>query len=126
MKGTDGFVQGYNAQAAVDPTLLLIVGHGLTQAANDKQQLASRKETPRNQLRQILALRPDQRAFQKALRFNRQNGPVSPETNFTGASESTATEGSSPKIELGKGTRKLMISSHNSATALICPPKLTL
>jgi transposase len=39
MKGADGFVQGYNAQAAVEPTLLLIVGQAVTEAANDKKQL---------------------------------------------------------------------------------------
>src|ERR1700729_572428 len=36
MKGADGFVKGYNAQAAVEPTLLLIVGQTVTEAANDK------------------------------------------------------------------------------------------
>ena len=40
MKGTDGFVQGYNAQASVEPEMLLIVGQCVTEAANDKQQLA--------------------------------------------------------------------------------------
>jgi transposase len=35
-----GFDQCYNAQAAVATDSLLIVAHGLTQAANDKQQLA--------------------------------------------------------------------------------------
>src|SRR5271157_4512729 len=39
MKGGDGFVQGYNAQAAVEPELLLIVGQSVTEAANDKKQL---------------------------------------------------------------------------------------
>jgi len=39
MKGGDGFVQGYNAQAAVEPDLLLIVGQFVTEAANDKKQL---------------------------------------------------------------------------------------
>ncbi len=39
MKGADGIVQGYNAQAAVEPELLLIVGQSVTEAANDKQQL---------------------------------------------------------------------------------------
>ncbi|MBI3684014.1 MAG: IS1182 family transposase [Acidobacteria bacterium] len=39
MKGADGFVQGYNAQAAVEPTMLLIVGQGVTAAANDKEQV---------------------------------------------------------------------------------------
>jgi transposase len=39
MKGADGFVQAYNAQAAVEPDLQLIVGHAVTQAPNDKEQL---------------------------------------------------------------------------------------
>jgi transposase len=39
MKSGDGFVQGYNAQAAVEPGLGLIVGQLVTQAANDKEQL---------------------------------------------------------------------------------------
>jgi transposase len=39
MKGGDGFLQAYNAQAAVEGVCQLIVGQTLTQAANDKQQL---------------------------------------------------------------------------------------
>lgn len=39
MKSGDGFVQAYNAQAAVEPTMGLIVGQLVTQAANDKEQL---------------------------------------------------------------------------------------
>ncbi len=39
MKGADGFVQAYNAQAAVEPDLQWIVGQTVTQAANDKEQL---------------------------------------------------------------------------------------
>lgn len=39
MKGADGFVQGYNAQAAVEPDFQLIVGQAVTQATNDKEQL---------------------------------------------------------------------------------------
>jgi hypothetical protein len=39
MKGADGIVQGYNAQAAVEPALLLIVGQTVTEASNDKKQL---------------------------------------------------------------------------------------
>ena len=39
MKSGDGFVQAYNAQAAVEPELGLIVGQRVTQAANDKEQL---------------------------------------------------------------------------------------
>jgi transposase len=39
MMGADGIVQGYNAQAAVEPDLQLIVGQSVTAASNDKQQL---------------------------------------------------------------------------------------
>jgi transposase len=39
MKGPDGFIQGYNAQAAVEPALQLIVGQTVTAAPNDKEQL---------------------------------------------------------------------------------------
>jgi hypothetical protein len=39
MRGADGFVQGYNAQAAVESELQLIVGQTVTQASNDKEQL---------------------------------------------------------------------------------------
>ena len=39
MKGGDGFVQAYNAQAAVEPNFQLIVGQAVTQATNDKEQL---------------------------------------------------------------------------------------
>jgi hypothetical protein len=39
MKGADGFVQAYNAQAAVEADFPLIVGQSVTQATNDKEQL---------------------------------------------------------------------------------------
>jgi len=39
MKGADGFVQAYNAQAAVEADFQLIVGQTVTAAANDKEQL---------------------------------------------------------------------------------------
>jgi transposase len=39
MMGPDGILQGFNAQAAVEPTMQLIVGQRVTQAANDKEQL---------------------------------------------------------------------------------------
>jgi transposase len=39
MKGADGFVQAYNVQIAVEEKFQLIVGQGISQAANDKQQM---------------------------------------------------------------------------------------
>jgi len=40
MKGADGFVQAYNAQAVVESTTQLIVAEAVTQEANDKRQVA--------------------------------------------------------------------------------------
>jgi transposase len=39
MKAPDTFVQGYNAQIAVEPVMQLIVGQAVTQQGNDKKQL---------------------------------------------------------------------------------------
>jgi transposase len=39
LKGSDGFVQGYNTQVAVEPLYQLVVGQTVTQEANDKQQV---------------------------------------------------------------------------------------
>src|SRR5579863_682771 len=39
LMGADGFVQGYNAPAAVEPVFQLIVGQSVTDQANDKEQL---------------------------------------------------------------------------------------
>jgi transposase len=49
MKGADGFVQGYNLQAAVEPDLQLIVGQTVTAAANDKEQLLPMMEVVEQQ-----------------------------------------------------------------------------
>jgi transposase len=45
MKGSDGFVQGYNGQIAVEENFQLIVGQTVTQKANDKEQLKPMIET---------------------------------------------------------------------------------
>jgi transposase len=39
LKGSDGFLQGYNCQIAVEENFQLIVGQAVTQEANDKEQL---------------------------------------------------------------------------------------
>jgi len=39
LKTKDGFIQGYNAQAAVDDEAQIIVAHGLTQSPSDHDQL---------------------------------------------------------------------------------------
>jgi transposase len=38
-KTKDGYIQGYNAQAAVDGTAQIVVAHGLTQSPSDQDQL---------------------------------------------------------------------------------------
>ena len=53
MKSGDGFVQGYNAQAAVEAGLGLIVGQLVTQAANDKEQLQPMVEAIEQQAGQL-------------------------------------------------------------------------
>lgn len=59
MKGPDGFVQGYNAQVAVEEGFQLIVGQAITQEVNDKQQVAPMVEVIQEQAgqkpRQLLA-----------------------------------------------------------------------
>ncbi len=39
LKTKDGYIQGYNAQAAVDGTAQIIVAHGLTHSTSDQDQL---------------------------------------------------------------------------------------
>ncbi len=56
MKGGDGFLQAYNAQAAVESSTQLIVGQRVTQAANDKEQLVPLLEAVEQQSGQ----RPEQ------------------------------------------------------------------
>lgn len=53
MKGADGFVQGYNAQAAVEAERGLIVGQLVTEATNDKQQLKPMVEAIEQQSGQL-------------------------------------------------------------------------
>ena len=45
MKSHEGFLQGYNAQIAVEPEFQLIVGQTVSQAANDKQQVVPMVES---------------------------------------------------------------------------------
>jgi hypothetical protein len=40
MSSSEGFVQAYNVQIVVEPEMQLIVGQAVTQAANDKEQMA--------------------------------------------------------------------------------------
>lgn len=49
MKGSDGFVQGYSAQAAVEEDFQLIVGQSVTQEANDKRQVEPMVEVIKEQ-----------------------------------------------------------------------------
>src|SRR5258707_2330889 len=50
MKSKDGFVQAYNAQAAVDARAQIIVAHELTQCGNDQGQLVPLIEAIENNL----------------------------------------------------------------------------
>jgi len=46
---SEGFVQAYNAQIVVEPEMQLIVGQAVTQAANDKEQVAPMMEAVEEQ-----------------------------------------------------------------------------
>src|SRR5260370_39042110 len=70
MKGADGFVQAYNAQAAVEPDLQLIVGQTVTQAANDKEQLLPMVEVIKQQSGQ----RPELDSRRQRLWFGEKPG----------------------------------------------------
>jgi hypothetical protein len=52
MIGSDGFVQGYNCQIAVEENFQLIVGQAVTQQANDKEQLEPMIQTIEEQAAQ--------------------------------------------------------------------------
>ena len=53
MKGADGFVQAYNAQAVVEEGSQLIVAQAVTQEANDKQQVVPMLAAVENQSGQM-------------------------------------------------------------------------
>lgn len=53
MKGSDGFVQAYNGQAAVEQSFQLIVGQAVTQEVNDRQQLQPMVEIIKKQSGQL-------------------------------------------------------------------------
>ena len=46
----DGYIQGYNAQAAVDAEAQIIVAHGLTQSMSDQDQLVALVDGIKNNL----------------------------------------------------------------------------
>jgi len=50
LKTKDGYIQGYNAQAAVDAEVQIIVAHGLTQSMSDQDQLVPLMEGIKNNL----------------------------------------------------------------------------
>jgi Transposase DDE domain/Transposase domain (DUF772) len=50
LKTKDGYIQGYNAQAAVDAEAQIIVAHGLTQSMSDQDQLVPLMDGIKNSL----------------------------------------------------------------------------
>ena len=48
-----GFEQAYNAQAAADAATMLVVAAGVTQAPNDKEQVAPMLQTLQSQAPQL-------------------------------------------------------------------------
>ncbi|HEX3499558.1 MAG TPA: IS1182 family transposase [Stellaceae bacterium] len=79
MKGKDGFVQAYNAQAAVDGTAQVIVAHGLSNSQSDQDQLAPRLDDIRAHLG-----RPPKEASADAGYCSEANLAALAERNITG------------------------------------------
>jgi transposase len=79
MKGKDGFVQAYNAQAAVDDTAQVIVAHGLSNSQSDQDQLAPRLDDIRAHLG-----RPPKEASADAGYCSEANLAALAERNITG------------------------------------------
>ena len=75
MKSKDGFVQAYNAQAAVDAGAQIIVAHELTQCGNDQGQLVPLIEAIENNL----GRKPDQISADPATAAN----PISKHSKHT-------------------------------------------
>ena len=75
LKGPDGFLQGYNAQIAVELVLQLIVGQAVTQEANDKRQLLPMLRTVQAQAGQkpTAVLADNGYLSEKSLQGNRQD-----------------------------------------------------
>jgi transposase len=72
MKSKDGFVQAYNAQAAVDAGAQIIVAHELTQCGNDQGQLVPLIEAIENNL----GRKPEQAAPGRAKHPTAANGKI--------------------------------------------------
>jgi hypothetical protein len=92
MKGSDGFVQAYIAQAAVESKSQLMVAHAVTQEANDKQQIK-----PMVQTIELVGFCTNDvgtiREFREAMRMFQVPGwLVTPNTDVSAAIEKGATE----------------------------------
>ena len=70
MKSKEGFVQAYNAQAAVDAEAQIIVAHELTQCGSDQGQLVPLVEAIENNL----GRRPEQASADSGYCSARDNG----------------------------------------------------
>ena len=69
MKSKDGFVQAFNAQAAVDAEAQVIVAQGVTQDANDRRQLVPMTDA----IQTNLGRKPEQLSAKFRLLLGRQH-----------------------------------------------------
>jgi transposase len=119
MKSQDGFVQAYNAQAAVDADSQVIVAQLVTQAANDKQQLAPMvAQIKENTGRQAEELSADSGycSEENLKELNRRhiNGYIATGRQKHGASSATGARPAAPGTRTRAMQEKLKRAGHRS------------
>ena len=119
MKSQDGFVQAYNAQAAVDAGSQVIVARLVTQSGNDKQQLAPMvAQIKKNTGRQAEELSADSGycSEENLKELNRRhiNGYIATGRQKHGASSATGERRSTPGTRTHAMEVKLKRAGHRS------------
>ena len=119
LKTKDGYIQGYNAQAAVDATAQIIVAHTLDNNGSDQAQFAPLLDTIKANLKR----NPDEVSADagycsavnlRTLRRRRIKGYIATGRQKHGASSATAKRPAKPGSLLARMTAKLRRAGHRS------------
>ncbi len=119
LKTKDGYIQGYNAQAAVDGAAQIIVAHGLTNASNDQAQLAPLLE----EIRANLGTNPDEvsadagycsDANLRTIKRRRIAGYIATGRQRHGAKSATSKKAAKPGSLIAKMSSKLKRAGYRS------------
>ena len=119
LKTKDGYIQGYNAQAAVDGKAQIIVAHTLTDSSSDQAQLAPLLDA----IKANLGRNPDQvsadagycsAANLRTLKRRRIEGYVATGRQKHGTKSATAKKAPTPGSLIARMTTKLKRAAHRS------------